>query len=121
MLICCVNLYGLDAYKIAELCNPNSRYISFEYLAPEIHPQVTGHMMEGRIKVGNKVFLGVKTVGTTRALVVRDGIIKYLHHDGERAHISVFMNPYVSLDRSLDIFLKDVGKASMNRFCMYGG
>ena len=121
MLICSIDIYGPEAYKVGEICNPNSKYIWFTYKAVDMSEEVQGKLRHGKIKVGNKVYVGLKVNDNNQVLVIRDGVIREIKQAVGLVSIAVLLNPYITRDLSIDFFIVTVGNAAKDKLIMMHG
>ena len=119
-LVCSVNIYGPEAYKVGEICNPNSKYVWFLYNASNVTEEVKGKLQNGKIKVGDKIYVGLKSHGSRLVLVARDGVIRDIKYTADSVNVGVLLNPYIPRDYSIDFFVVQVGNAAKDKLFMYG-
>lgn len=120
-LVCSVDIYGPEAYKVGEICNPNSKYVWFLYDAANVTEEVKGKLQNGKIRVGNKIYVGLKSPDSNRVLVARDGVIRDIQFTVDSVNIVVLLNPYITRDYSIDFFVVQIGNAAKDKLFMYGG
>lgn len=101
MLICSIDIYGPEAYKVGEICNPNSKYIWFTYNAVNASEEVKGKLRHNKIRVGDKVYVGLKVCDSNQVLIVRDGTIRDIQGVEDFMNIVVLLNPYITRDLSI--------------------